>query len=148
MGLFRKPLKMQDDFFGELIFVESRDPAKNYFEGKIFFKPNSKITEVLIPGNIQGPDSGQKEFFIKLQDDFETYVDKMMPLIENEFRNWEAGFVISDFSKEFFLDCITSPRLEMKPLKWQMSFTTIHDKNHWVIIEFVDDSPIGIVVDG
>jgi hypothetical protein len=151
MGLFnllKKSPKFQDDFFGELTFIEFKDPSKNYFEGRISFKPGSKITEALIPGDINGPDSGQKEFFIKLQDNFDDYVEKVIPLIENEFRNWKEEFSIADFNKEFFLDCVTSPRIGTKPLKWELSFTTVHDKNHWIIIEFSDESPIGIRVDG
>ena len=147
-NLFKKPPKIQDDLFGEMTFIDVKGPSESYFESRVFFKPGAKMAEALIPGDINGPASGQKDFFTNLQNNFDLYIEKMKPVIENEFKNWKKDFVIKDFNREFFLDCITCPRLEKKPLKWEMSFTTIHDRNHWVHIEFSDDTPTGIMIDG
>ena len=147
-SLFKKPTKIQDDFFGELRFIDFRDSAKNYFEGKGFFAPTQGETEFLIQANIEGPTTAQKEFYNDLQNNFEHYIEKIKPLIEDEFRNWKEDFEIKDFKKEFTLVCLTIPRLEIRPLIWDMAFTTIHDKNHHVTIDFIDSEPNGILIDG
>ena len=72
----------------------------------------------------------------------------MTPLITDEFQNWKEDFQIVDFNKEFSIDGITIPRMDDNPLVWDISFTTIHDKNHWVTIDFVDFEPQGVLIDG
>jgi len=147
-NLFKKPLIVQDDFFGQLRFMDFKDPSKDYFEGKGFFSPTNNDTEYLIQSDKTGPTTEQKEFYKKLQNDFDFYVAKIKPLIETEFRNWKEEFQIKDFGKEFSLVCLTIPRLDSSPFIWDMSFTTIHDKNHHVTIDFIDHIPNGVLVDG
>jgi hypothetical protein len=151
MGLFsffKKPTLLQDEFFGALRFTEFKDASKNYFEGKGYFIPTGSNTEYLIQADKSGPTDGQKQFYIDLQADFTNYVQKMKPLIEDEFRNWKEDFVIRDFNKEFELVCITIPGLNNKPVTWDMAFTTVHDLNHHVTIDFIDDEPNGVLIDG
>ncbi|RYE26470.1 MAG: hypothetical protein EOP45_03935 [Sphingobacteriaceae bacterium] len=147
-NLFKKPTILQDDFFGALRSVDIKDTSKNYFEGKGHFTPTNSDTEYLIQADKNGPTDEQKQFYLDLQADFTKYIQKMKPLIEDEFRNWKENFVIKDFNKEFELVCITIPRFEDRPITWDMSFTTVHDLNHQVTIDFIDDRPNGILVDG
>jgi hypothetical protein len=147
-NLFKKPIKIHDDLFGELRFIDFKDSSKNYFEGKGFFPPTQSDTEFLIQADIEGPTSAQKEFYNELQNNFEQYIQKMKPLIEDEFRNWKENFEIKEFNKEFTLVCLTIPKLDHNPLIWDMAFTTIHDKNHHVTIDFIDKYPNGILIDG
>ena len=146
--LFKKPTIVHDDFFGALRFIGFKDSSKNYFEGKGHFASTNVETEYLIQADIDGPTDQQKMFYKDLQSDFTEYIDKMKPLIEDEFRNWKDEFEIKDFNKEFKLVCITIPRLDKTPAIWDMSFTTIHDMNHQVTIDFVGDQPNGILIDG
>ena len=147
-NLFKKPFIVQDDFFGQLRLMDFKDPTKNYFEGKGFFAPTNNETEYIIQCDKSGPTTEQKEFCKKLQNDFDVYLTKIKPLIEDEFRNWKDDFQIKDFSKEFSLVCLAIPRLDSNPLIWDMSFTTIHDKNHNVTVDFIDQTPNNVLVDG
>ncbi|WP_153797325.1 hypothetical protein [Foetidibacter luteolus] len=147
-GLFKKPVKIQDDFFGELRFMDFNDASKNYFEGRGYFAPTNNETEYLIHANNEGPTEIQRNFYRDLQANFKQYVEKIKPLIEDEFRNWKEDFLITDFYHEFRLVCVVIPRLENKPLIWEMAFDTIHDLNHQVTIEFTGDQPTGILIDG
>jgi hypothetical protein len=72
----------------------------------------------------------------------------MTPIIENEFQNWKEGMKVIDFSKEFTPVSMTIPRLEKKPVKWTMSFETVHDLNHQIEITMQDFEAIGILIDG
>jgi hypothetical protein len=151
MGLFnflKKPAIIQDDFFGSLRYMDFKDTSKNYFEGKGHFTPTNSETEYLIKADIAGPTDEQKNFYHGLQENFMQYVEKIKPLIEDEFRNWKEDFEIKDFSKEFILVCITIPRLDLRPLIWDMAFTTVHDLDHQVTIDFVDNEPSGVLIDG
>jgi len=147
-NLFKKPVKIQDDLFGEMRSMDFKDKSKNYFEGKGYFAPTQSKTDLLIDADIEGPTTAQKEFFIDLQNNFDQYIQKIKPLIEDEFRNWKDNFEIQDFNKEFTLVHLTIPRMEVTPLKWEMAFTTIHDANHHVTIDFTDKEPTGILIDG
>ena len=147
-NLFKKPVIVQDDFFGSLRFMNFKDSSKNYFEGKGLFVPTNSETQYLIHADIDGPSDNQKVFYRDLQANFTQYVEKIKPLIEYEFRNWKENFTIDDFYKEFNLVCITIPRHDTSPLIWDMAFTTIHDLNHHVTIDFVDVDPKGILIDG
>ena len=110
--------------------------------------PTNSETEFLIDADKNGPTDKQKQFYLDLQADFHSYIKKIEPLIEIEFRNWQDDFVITEFNKEFELVCITIPRLDNRPIKWDMAFTTIHDLNHQIIIDFLDEQPISILIDG
>lgn len=147
-SLFKKAVILEDDFWGKLRFINFKDSAKNYFEGKGYFSPTNSDTEYLIQAGKEGPTEKQKQFYLDLQAGFSKYIEKIQPLIENEFRNWKEDFIITDFNKEFQLVCITIPWLDKKPFKWDMAFTTIHDLNHQITIEFVDDNPESILIDG
>ncbi|MEO6253812.1 MAG: hypothetical protein ABIO79_10925 [Ferruginibacter sp.] len=147
-NLFKKPTIIHDDYFGSLRFVDFTDPSKNYFEGKGLFEPTNTETEYLIQANVEGPTDKQKEFYREVQNNFEQYIAKIKPLIENEFRNWKDDFKIKDFTKEFTLVCISIPRPDSSPLKWDMAFTTIHDSNHHVTIDFLGTEPESILIDG
>lgn len=147
-NLFKKPKIVHDDFFGPLRFMDFKDASKNYFEGKGHFMPTNSEVEYLIHADIAGPTGKQKEFYKNLEAEFNAYVQKIKPLIENEFRNWKENFEIKDFTKEFALVCITIPRFDKSPATWEMTFSTIHDLNHQVIVDFVDENPNGILIDG
>lgn len=147
-NLFKKPTILQDDFFGSLRFMDFKDSSKNYFEGRGRFLPTDNETDYLIQADKDGPSENQKQFYRDLQIHFTQYIEKITPLIEDEFRNWKEDFEIQDFRKEFQLVCITIPRLDNRPIIWDMAFTTIHDLNHHVTIDFVGDEPNGIIIDG
>lgn len=113
----------------------------------ILFLLNVKLN-ILIQADSEGPTAEQRQFYTHLQNNFEQYIQKMKPLIEDEFSNWKEDFEIKDFDKEFTLVCVTIPRSDTKPLIWDMAFTTIHDENHDVTIDFIDHEPNGLLIDG
>jgi hypothetical protein len=137
-----------DAVFGPLRYRSSKDPSKGYFTGKGFFPPTCSDTDLLIQADASGPTESQRAFYQNLQTNFDKFANKMKRLIEDEFRNWQPDFEISDFRKEFTLVCISIPRLDAAPVRWELAFNTIHDRNHLVTIDFVGDEPQGILIDG
>lgn len=40
------------------------------------------------------------------------------------------------------------PRLDKKPVAWDMAFNTVYDADHQVTIDFIDGEPKEIMIDG
>jgi hypothetical protein len=153
MGLFDffkfKPSPLiEDAFFGQLRFMDFKDPRKNYFEGSGLFTPTGQQIEYFIEANLPGPTLAQQQFYQALQDKYADYVIRIQPLIIDEFRNWQPDFKIQNFTDEFTLLSVTVPRLSTSSAAWDMSFSTVHDANHDITIYFLDEQPTSILIDG
>jgi hypothetical protein len=145
---FKPALLIEDAFFGQLRFMNFKDPRKNYFEGSGIFSPTGQRIEYLIEANLPGPTLAQQHFYQALQDKYADYVTRIQPLIIGRFRHWQPEFKIQSFADEFTLLSITVPRLSTLSAAWDMSFSTVHDPNHDITIYFLDDQPTSILLDG
>ncbi|WP_210489401.1 hypothetical protein [Rufibacter aurantiacus] len=151
MGIFdffKKPIIIEDDFFGKLRFMKMKDPGKSYFEGKGLFEPTGKEIGYIIEGKESGPEQKQKEFYKWIQENYLELTTKFTPLVEDEFGNWKDNFKIIDFDREFILVGVTIPIQDNTPFEWDMSFDTIHDENHQVTVDFIGLEPHGVLIDG
>lgn len=147
-NLFKKSKVIHDDFFGALRHLKPKDQSKNFFSDCGVFLPTGLVVGYTIVADVSGPTFQQRDFYKKLQQHFDVYLDKMKPLLENEFKNWKEDFIISDFNKEFSLISVTIPKLDTSPVLWNMSFDTIHDSNHQFTVNFIDDNPERVSIDG
>ena len=151
MGLFnffKKPIKIQDPVFGELNLTAFRERSKDFFTGEGYFNKENPKVGFIIHAESAGPAEAQYTFYKKLQEDYPALIEKMIPLITDEFLNWKEDFRILDFNTEFKMDSVTIPNQAMQPMVWDICFTTIHDKNHWVTVNFLDAEPDFVMVDG
>ena len=147
--LFGKKITIDDDFFGRMLFIQfKKKPQKNYFECKRDFKPSGRPIEVLINADVSGPTSTQKDFFRQIENEYDNLTAKIVPMIENVFRNWKADFTITDFRKEFQPINLVLPRCAEKPVIWEIGFETEHDLNHEITITMYDFEPKDILIDG
>lgn len=153
MGIFDfisgKTIKIEDDFFGKIVFFEFKDnPEMNYFECRKHFKPTNEIIEVAIEGDVTGPTKMQKDFFRKIESDYEKIISSIKPIIENELRNWKEDFEISDFNKEFKAVYLYLPRCEKETKVWEIAFESEHDLNHTFTLTMNDLNATEILIDG
>jgi len=147
--LFGKNIIIDNEFFGEMTFLENKkEPLKSYFECRRHFKPTDNIIEIGIKGNETGPTKLQKDFFRKIESDYDKIISSIRPLIENEFRNWKEDFKITDFRKEFKAVYLFLPRCENEPIFWEITFETEHDLNHILTIKMCDSKANEILIDG
>jgi hypothetical protein len=144
---FLKPKKIQDDFFGELVCVTFKKPPSYLFEGSTDFKPLVRKVGVTINSALPTPSKEQQDFFLAIESNYADIKSKIAPLICAEFRSWGNDFVIEDFDKEFPLESLTIPS-QPSSGQWELSYTTVHDKNHWVIISFSHFEPVNVMIDG
>lgn len=151
MGLFdnfKKPVTIQDEFFGKLRFMKMKTDGNSYFEGKGHLKPIGKEIAYFITANEDGPNQKQRDFYNWVQENYSNLAMNIKPLIEDEFRNWKEDFTIINFDSEFHLVALTIPNQDKKPLKWDLSFDTEQDENHQITVEFSGHEPQGILING
>ncbi|MCG2616723.1 hypothetical protein LZZ85_20660 [Terrimonas sp. NA20] len=145
--LFKKPKKIEDEFFGTLTLIKPGDPSKAFLSGAGYFAPAEKEIEHLIEASEQGPSQSQRDFYLDLQRNYDQYLLKIIPRLEEEFRKYEENFSIKNFREEFSLDSLTVPRITRETPDWEISFTTIHD-GHVFTIQMTGDAPGDITLDG
>lgn len=146
--LFRKPQTIQDDFFGTMLFISFKDAAKNYFEGKGFFKPTGDEIEFLIRGDVGGPTMEQRQLYTRIQDSYDEIVARVVPLVERELKEWREDNRIRDFKKEFKPVSIEISRIAATPARWEMTFEAVHEDEHQVTVEFRNLEPENVLIDG
>jgi hypothetical protein len=147
--IFGKSIKLENDFFGTMLFLEDKkDASKSYFECRRHFTPSDEIIEIGIDGDVTGPTQKQIDFFKSIEDNYLIITKAISPLIEDEFGNWKEGFKITDFQKEFEPVYLRLPRCESKPIVWEIAFESDHDRNHTFTLTMSDFDAKEILIDG
>lgn len=147
--VFGKPQKIENDFFGTMLFLgDKKDTLKSYFECRRHFEPSDKIIEIGIDGDVIGPTQKQIDFFKSIETNYYTIKKSIVPIIEEEFWNWQEDFRIIDFQKEFIPVYLRLPRCEKKPIVWEIAFESYHDRNHTFTITMSNFEAKEILIDG
>lgn len=147
--LFGKTETIEDSFFGKMVLIEFRKkPENNYFECRRNFKPINDIIEISVKDESERSFDSQKEFFRNIETNYQTIIESIAPMIENEFRNWKDGFRIDDFTKEFRADYIAIPSCRQANEEWEIAFNSVHDPYHNITITMEGLQAIDILIDG
>lgn len=147
--IFGKQIKLKNEFFGTMLFLEDKnDSLKSYFECRRHFKPSNEIIEIGLEGEKIGPTQKQIDFFKSIENNYSRITKAISPLIEDEFGNWQEGFKIDNFRKEFEPVYLKLPRCEIKPVVWEISFESQHDRNYTITLFMSDFDPNEISIDG
>lgn len=147
--IFGKTTKIEHEFFGSMLFFDlKKEPEKDYFECRRHFSPKNKAIEIAIDADISGPTQKQIDFFKQIEKQYSEISKAIIPLIEEEFGNWQSGFKIENFDREFEAVHLNIPRCEEKPIKWEIYFETHHDTNHIFTILMEDFDPKSVQIDG
>jgi hypothetical protein len=90
MGLFdifKKKPKIVDDLFGELGYTTFKDSQKNFYDGTATI--DSQQIGVNLDADENGPTAQQKEFFIKLRDNYKSFkTEILIPFLKKELEDW------------------------------------------------------------
>jgi hypothetical protein len=151
MGLFdffKKRITIQDEFWGELQFIKIKNTTRSYFSGSGYFAPADKEIEFSIMSGEEGPSQSQREFYEDLQKNFDQYILKFIPRLEEEFRHADDDFRIRNFKKEFIPESLTIPTITRETPEWEICFSSVHDENHLFTISMTGDVPGYITIDG
>lgn len=152
MGLFDLifgTTKINNEFFGKMLFLgDSKDPSKSYFECRRHFKPSDKTIEIGIDSAETGPTQIQIDFFKSIEENYLVITNSITPLIEEPFGNWQEGFRIKDFNKEFEPVYLRLPRCETKPIIWEIAFNSDHDRDHTFTATMTGFVATELLIDG
>ncbi len=149
MGIFnwfKKPVIIEDAYFGKLELTAFRNSHKNYFSGKAFFSPYNKPVEVLIDGHLPGPTLQQKAFYTNLQEQFNKYCILFTDKLHEEFKDFPHAPIITSFVDEFHLEAIHISRLETQQT-WSIDFTTPHFPDYYFTFLMEGNMITGLTID-
>lgn len=143
LDFFKKAVKINDPDFGEL--------TQDYgflVNDNFFFTPANKTINLILDTQ-EGPNQAQRDFYRKVE---MVYLDlklKIHPLMQELFRNMDEDFEIKDFDAEFLISDLKFPDMSTAPITWEMTFESVHDRNHIFTVTLHDFEPESeILIDG
>lgn len=146
--IFGKKIKRQDEFFGEMLFLENRkNPEKNFLECRRQFAPISKDIDIEVRGDLDIRLEQQQFFFNKIEEKYDLLASKFASFVEQKIQDWRLDFQIQDFKKEFEPFHLILHRCDFSPMVWEISFTTFHEKNLIFIIKMEDFEAVELLID-
>ena len=121
--LFPKPKILRDDYFGEMVYHEyKKTPESNYFECSRYFELiNAKIIVDINADNL-GPTNYQKEFYLKIETEYNKIKSSLVLFLKSKFEEWNEGFTINDFEKNGSLDTIWIHTFNEGPIEWELFY--------------------------
>ena len=138
MGFFsflhKGPKQMQDEIFGLITFRPYKGVDVDYFVGNVYFAPIGDDVDLFLYADYKGPTQSHTDFFKKLENEYESYVKKAIPLLHATL----PSAITQDFEKEFKLVCITFPQPDTG--LWKLEYSTEYDTQHTYTIEFTDEN--------
>lgn len=141
--------KHVDGFWGEMIYIEGSSlRTGGFFRCKKYFTPLARPIDVYLAAGKDGLVSQQTEFYKEIEQRYADVVKAVIPVLEDEFGNWQEGFKIKNFEQEFSLLSIHLPECINKPVDWEIPFSTIHDDDHMFTVIFRDFIADGVQIDG
>lgn len=98
---FAAPFKIQDDFFGELLYFSGRSPHIGYWEGKKEFAPAKKTVELFIdaPAPRTAPNEAQRQFFKEVESRCASLLETLQSALTNYCKREQIGDIPTDISK-------------------------------------------------
>lgn len=143
LDLFRKPLAVDDNVFGSLKLITFKDPAKNYFEGEIVFKPTGHTVELVIEASQATPSAAQKKLYTDVLESYQGLTVKMAPLVQKAISRDR----ITNFGKEFRALTLKIFRTSSGPARWEMSFESTDEEGEQFTVEFKGLEPVTVVAE-
>jgi hypothetical protein len=154
MGIFsflfgKAQEKVTNEFWGEMTFTEGAGANKNGgFNCKKLFTPIGKQIDVYIDTNRNGLTDLQVDFYKLIEQRYVDIVKSVIPILEDEFGNWQEGFKIKNFEQEFPLLSMQLPDCTGRPVEWEIAFSSIHDDEHMFTVIMQDLTAKHVQIDG
>ena len=145
-----KPITIEDKVFGTLrLETYGKNRPTSWLTEHLFFGPTGREISCSIDAGPDGPTEEQQAFFQKIEQNCYSLRGALIPVLEDEFRNWKPDFKIQDFDAEFWLVGLSIPELGKQTVEWEWSFETVHDDNHMLTIHMHGNIPqAGVRFDG
>ncbi len=123
-------------------------PAEDYVECERYFRPSGEMIGLSATSDSGSLTQRQEDFIAQIEKDYALIVVAIIPGIEEEFRNWMPEFKIGNFEQEFKPVHLDVPTCCQQPIKWEIAFETVHDRNHIFSIAMLGFQPQYVRIDG
>jgi len=145
-----RPLALQDDFFGQLTYMEAPEDRVSYWEAKRVFVPTGREIELFIdaPAPRQPPRQGQREFFLAVEERFKEVLAASEVILRPQFQEWTGQPLTEPFEIEFTMGSFSIPCASLDHATWEMSFDSRSDANHLFTVTFQGLMATGVSIDG
>jgi len=142
--LFKKPITIQDELFGQLTYIKAKDPSKSYFIGSGVFATTKDEIEYYVYADVNGPSSLQREFYKTIESSYDSLVNMMIPVVDNEFKKRGDNHKVKDFNGDFKVMEMYIRSMDKKPYYWEIAFEVIPGDFDQMIVEFEDFRPVRV----
>ena len=149
-NLFRskQPKTLSHSFFGELLFIDSLDPAQGgYWEGDIVID-NTQTISIAIHAPEEGPQTLHEQFWESVVSDFDKVIEKCHDVMKQEYEEWTEKSYPVNFSDEFIWEGIMIPKEGNENYEWDITFICKSDPDHTITVYFENGKAICASVDG
>ncbi|MEM9837389.1 MAG: hypothetical protein AAF828_12850 [Bacteroidota bacterium] len=140
--LFGKPTIVSDPFFGEMV------DAGDYYECERLFTPIGDTVEIFLTKKENGPDEKQINFFLRLEENYDLFIQRISPSMEEAIQEWIPKFRIQNFKQEFSFKSLSIPKCDESVSKWELSFYARNDLRHYCELTMEGMEVKAIHIDG
>lgn len=145
---FRKPVVIEDEFFGRLTLEPGGHSASGYcfLAQKVWFSPTGAAIECSINSDSSGPTPSQRAFFRHVAERYVDLLPKISAQVEAELRQLKLDYALTNFESTYSLAGMTIPQLNTSPVEWELWFELL-DVSTWgytLTVSMLDDAPQGI----
>ncbi|RPD47711.1 hypothetical protein DNI29_09715 [Hymenobacter sediminis] len=147
---FGKQLRIEDQKFGTLLFVDGKGVWPNYLEGERLFTPTGTAIELCIEANATGPTGAQRAFYQQIEEQYFAFLPAVQQLVETAVSAWLSDSRARSFIQGLLPVYLSLPRLEeqMSEVEWEMAFESPDDKNHTCTLSMIGLKPYHVHIDG
>ncbi len=150
--LFKKfrPLEVEDEFFGHLIYMEMPQGRISYWEAKRIFSPTAREIELFVdaPAPELSPSALQRQFFLTVEGHYSRILADVETVLRPQFEEWSHKPLSGPFSTEFTMASFSIPNVVMEEAQWDMHFESKTDLNHLFIVAMRGEHASGVSIEG
>jgi len=118
----RKPRQTEDQLFGKLTLVETKNPSDSFWEGRGRFKPINADVAYYIKAGDAGPRESQRTVYRDIERRYGELLLLVTPLLQRECAAQMEGADASPPAPTFSLEIVHIPEVESESMEWSLDF--------------------------
>jgi hypothetical protein len=119
----RRPKVKEDRLFGQLSFVEAKNPSASFWEGRGRFNPTASDVAYYIKAGDAGPCELHRALYRNIERRYGELLPLVTPLLHREYAGQVPGSDLSLGQATFNLDIVHIPEVESESMEWSLDFS-------------------------
>jgi hypothetical protein len=113
----------EDPLFGQLSFVEAKNPSASFWEGRGRFNPTGSDVAYLIKAGDAGPGESHRSVYRNIERRYGELLPLVTPMLHREYAAQVPGSDVSLGQPKFSLDIVHIPEVESESMEWGLDFS-------------------------